>query len=35
MVNVNLRPLWLAKELGLAIIPHTDGIKIGTAKTAG
>lgn len=29
--NVNLAPRSLAKKLGLPIIPHTDGRKIGTA----
>jgi len=33
--NINLGPMWIAKELGLMIFPHTDGRKIGTAHTEG
>ena len=33
--NVNLGPVRLAKALGLVIVPHVDGRKIGTADTAG
>ena len=31
--NVNLGPVQLAKSLGLPIVPHTDGRKIGTADS--
>jgi hypothetical protein len=33
--NVNLGPVRLAKALGLEIVPHTDGRKIGTADSEG
>lgn len=33
--NVNLGPLRLAKMLGLLVVPHTDGRKIGTADAEG
>ena len=33
--NVNLGPVRLAKALGLQIVPHTDGRKIGTADEDG
>ena len=33
--NVNLGPVRLAKALGLDIVPHTDGRKIGTADSEG
>ena len=33
--NINLGPEWLAEAPGLGIVPHTDGRKIGTAKTDG
>jgi len=32
---VNLGPLRLAKALGLVIVPHTDGRRIGTADAEG
>jgi len=33
--NVNAGPLWLGRALGLQIMPHTSGWKIGTADTEG
>ena len=33
--NINLGPIWIAKELGLMVFQHTDGRKIGTAHTEG
>ena len=33
--NLNLGPSHLAKALGLEIVPHVDGRRIGTADTAG
>ena len=30
--NVNIGPKWLAKALGLMVVPHKDSRKIGTAK---
>ena len=33
--NVNVGPVRLAKALGLPIIPHIDGRRIGTADSAG
>ena len=33
--NINLGPRRLAKALGLVIVPHVDGRRIGTADTTG